>query len=137
MTDLEAIRALPQRYARAVDGGDIDAVGALFDPDGEVEGMRGPAKVPQYLEGMRNAPKLFTGSMHVLGDPLISHEPGSDTAGSDCYAVVYQLRAPDDPDGDLTLGMRYVDRLRRTNDGRWLITHRKATPLWQRGKLPG
>ncbi len=41
--DLEALRGLPQCYARAIDARDIDAVGALFHPDAEVEGMRGTA----------------------------------------------------------------------------------------------
>lgn len=125
---------MPQRYARAVDVKDYDAVGALFDPAGSVEGMRGAAAVPAYLDGMRNSPAVFAASMHFMGDPLIDLAPGASEADVDTYAVVYQLRAPDDPKGDVTLGMRYVDRVVKI-DGRWLIHHRKTHTLWMRGSL--
>ena len=133
--DLEALRQLPQRYARAVDGRDIDAVAALFHPDGNVEGLRGTAPVPAYIQGMRDNVSPFAASMHLLADPLIELTPGADTATMDTYAVVYQLRAPDSPDGDLTLGMRYLDTVVRTS-GSWLIKHRRAVNVWTRGSLP-
>jgi ketosteroid isomerase-like protein len=135
VSDLEQIRALPQRYARAVDARDFDAVGALFHPEAEVEGMRGSAPIAGYLEAMRAAPSPFTGSMHMLGDPLVQLEPGAAEASSDTYAVVYQLRAPDAPEGNLTLGMRYFDNLVR-HDGQWLIRHRRTANLWMTGTLP-
>jgi len=50
LRDVEALRQLPQRYARAIDARDIDAVGRLFDPDGTVDGVRGSARVPAYLD---------------------------------------------------------------------------------------
>jgi hypothetical protein len=131
LRDLEALRRLGQEYARAIDGRDHDAVAALFDPDGVVDGVRGSSPVPDYLAAMRAAPQAFTASQHVLGDPLIEHEPGSDTARLDTYAVVYQMGRVDDPDVDMVLGMRYVDDVVRTG-GRWVIHHRTATALWTR-----
>src|SRR5207237_4496871 len=85
----EDLRSLPQRYARAIDARDIDAVAALFDPEGTVDGARGPASVPDYVEMLRQSGPAFQTTMHVLGDPLISHEPGSATAHLDTYAVVH------------------------------------------------
>jgi hypothetical protein len=131
LRDLEALRRLGQEYARAVDGRDHDAVAALFDPDGVVDGVRGSSPVPAYLEGMRSAPQAFTASQHVLGEPLIDLEPGADTARLDTYAVVYQMGRVDDPDVDMVLGMRYVDEVVR-RDGRWLIHPRVASALWVR-----
>lgn len=131
LRDLEELRRLPQRYARAIDARDIDAVADLFHPDGVVDGMRGSSPVPAYLDGLRNAPRVFDGSMHVLGDPLVTLEPGVDHAHMDTYAVVYQLRAPDAPEGDLVLGMRYLDDVVR-HDGAWRILHRRAVNLWTR-----
>lgn len=136
VTDLEAIRSLTQRYARAVDAKDIDAVGALFHPDAQVEGLRGAAPIGPYLDAMRNAPAAFAASMHVLGDPLVTFTPGADEASSDTYAVVHQLREADAPEGDLTLGMRYFDQLVR-HDGTWVIVHRRTATMWMRGTLPG
>ncbi len=135
LVDLEQLRRMTQRYARAVDAKEIDAVAALFHPDGSVDGARGTALVPAYIEGMRNAPPMFVSGMHVLGDPLIDLEPGADEARMDTYAVVYQFRPPDSSEADLVLGIRYLDRLVRT-DGQWLIFHRQAVNLWTRNGVP-
>jgi hypothetical protein len=129
--DMEHLRAMPQRYSRAIDARDIDAVAQLFDPEGTVDGARGSSTVPAYLDNLRNAERVYEKSMHVLGDPLIEHEINSDTARLDTYAVVYQLRAAGSAETDLTLGMRYLDEVVR-KDGRWMITHRKTTTLWTR-----
>jgi hypothetical protein len=131
LRDVEALRAFPQRYSRAIDARDIDAVGELFDPAGVVEGARGTSAVPEYLEGLRSMPRSFASSMHVLGDPLVDFVPGADTAHMDTYALVYQLDRVDDPGGDMLLGMRYLDDLVRV-DGQWRIHHRKAVMLWTR-----
>ena len=135
VSDLDDLRALAQRYSRAIDGRDIDAVAELFDPAGSVDGARGSATVPDYLETMRNSPRVFEQSMHVLGDPLIEHTEGSDTARLDTYAVVYQLRRVEpegiEPGGDMVLGIRYLDDVVRV-DGAWRIHHRQAVMLWSR-----
>jgi len=130
LRDVESLRQLPQRYARAIDARDIDAVGRLFDPEGSVDGVRGSSQVPAYLDGLRALPA--TGStMHVLGDPLIELEEGGDQAHLDTYAVVYQLRAPESAEADLVLGMRYLDEVVRRGDT-WLIHHRRSTMVWTR-----
>ena len=131
IVDLELLRAFPQRYARAVDERDPDALAALFDPDGTVDGTRGEQAVPDYLESMRNLPQSFTSSMHLLADPLIDLEPGADTARVDAYAVVFQTGPTSGDGSDLTLGMRYVDDMVR-RDGTWCIHHRVARMLWMR-----
>ena len=136
ITDLEAIRSLPQRYARAVDAKDIDMVSTLFHPEAQVEGVRGAAPIGPYLDAMRNAPASFAASMHALGDPLVTFTAGADEASTDTYAVVYQLREAGAPEGDLTLGMRYFDQLVR-HDGAWVIVHRRTATIWMRGTLPG
>ncbi len=135
LADLEQLRRMTQRYARAVDTRDIDAVAVLFHPDGSVDGARGTSLVPAYIDGMRNAPRIFDSGMHVLGDPLIDLERGADEARMDTYAVVYQFRPPDSTEPDLVLGIRYLDELVR-HEGQWLIFHRQAVNLWMRDGLP-
>jgi hypothetical protein len=130
LRDVEALRQLPQRYARAIDARDIDAVGRLFDPDGSVDGVRGSARVPAYLDSLRAMPAVGS-TMHVLGDPLIELEVGADLAHLDTYAVVHQLRPPESPDPDMMLGMRYLDDVVR-RDTAWLIHYRRSTMLWSR-----
>ena len=127
----EELRALPQRYARAIDARAIDAVAALFDPAGTVDGARGASSVPGYIDMLRQSGPTFHTTMHVLGDPLITHEPGSDTAHLDTYAVVHQLDRIDGSGGDATLGVRYLDEVVH-RCGRWVIRHRQARILWHR-----
>jgi hypothetical protein len=126
--DYEALRALGQRYARAADDRDIDALAALFHPEAVIDGARGVLGAADWLDTMRG-PKVYPVSMHVLGDPLI--ELSGDTAHLDTYAVVYQVGDKDAGPPDLTLGMRYVDDAVR-HDGRWVIRHRVARSLWMR-----
>jgi hypothetical protein len=80
---------------------------------------------------MRNLPRSFTSSMHLLADPLIEFEAGADTAHLDTYAVVFQTGRVSGDGGDLTLGMRYADDMVR-RDGVWCIHHRVARMLWMR-----
>jgi hypothetical protein len=131
LRDLEELRRLPQRYARAIDGRDIDAVGQLFDPEGTVDGARGLSEVPAYLDGLRTATPVFETSMHVLGEPLIDLEPGADEARMDTYAVVHMLRPAGSAEDDLVLGIRYLDDVVRRPGG-WVVHHRRAVNLWTR-----
>jgi hypothetical protein len=138
VSDVDALRALNQRYSRAIDARDMDELTALFDPAGSVDGARGSSSVPDYLEMTRTSPRVFEQSMHVLGDPLIEHTEGSDSARLDTYAVVYQLGRVEgggNPGGgDMVLGIRYLDDVLRI-DGAWRIHHRQAVMLWSRDKL--
>jgi hypothetical protein len=142
MADLDDLRALAQRYSRAIDARDIDAVADLFDPEGTVDGARGSSTVPEYLGQLRDSPRVFEQSMHVLGDPLITFESGSDRAALDTYAIVYQLgrvsgdgsggaRSDGSGGGDMVLGIRYLDDVIRTGTT-WRIHHRQAIILWSR-----
>jgi hypothetical protein len=130
VSDRDDLHALGQRYSRAIDARDMDELTALFDPAGSVDGARGTMSVPDYLEATRTSPRVFAGSMHVLGEPLVEHDEGSDTARLDTYAVVYQLDRVEGG-GDMVLGIRYLDDVRRV-DGTWRIHHRQALMLWTR-----
>jgi hypothetical protein len=126
----DEIRALLQRYARAADARDVDALAACFHPQANVEGARGAQTIGEWLETMRG-PRAFPTSMHVLGDPLITMADGGGAAEVDTYAVVYQLGDRDAGQGDLTLGIRYLDEM-VGEDGRWLVRRRVARTLWMR-----
>lgn len=129
-SDHEELRALVQRYARAADERDVATLATLFHPEAEVTGTRGTQGLDEWLDTMR-APRTFPTSMHMVGDPLIDLAPGADRAVLDTYAVVYQLSDPGSGNGDLTLGIRYVDDVERSG-GRWVIRRRTATTLWMR-----
>jgi SnoaL-like domain len=126
----DELRALVQRYARAADQRDVDALVELFHPDAEITGARGTQSLDQWLDTMR-APRTFPASMHLIGDPLIALDVGSDRASLDTYAVVYQLGDSTAGQGDLTLGIHYVDEA-VSELGRWVIRRRTARTLWMR-----
>ena len=130
MSDQDALRALVQRYARAADRRDVDALAGLFHPSATLEGARGVQSLDEWLGTMR-APRSFPASMHLMGDPLVVHEPGGDRATLDTYAVVYQLGEAASGDGDLTLGINYLDEAVR-HDGAWVIRSRVSRTLWVR-----
>jgi hypothetical protein len=130
VTVADGLRALLQQYARAVDQRDLATLEALFHPDAELTGARGTQSLGEWLEGMR-APRTFPTSMHLIGEPLIDHDEDTDTATMDTYAVVYQLNDADRGNGDLTLGMRYLDRAERYG-GHWVFRHRTSQTLWMR-----
>jgi hypothetical protein len=130
VTPHEELRALGQRYARAVDGRDVTALEELFHPDAQIVGTRGTQSREEWLETMR-APRAFPVSMHLVGDPLIVLEDGGRRAKLDSYAVVYQLSDPGTGHGDLTLGIRYVDDVVIDGD-RWVILRRQAQTVWMR-----
>ena len=129
--DLEQLRALGQRYARAVDARDYDALASLFHPDAIVDGLRGTAGITEYLATLRDTPASYERSMHVLGDPLIGFAPGAGRASLDTYAVVYQVGSLREGGADMTLGMRYLDEVEK-RDGVWRILHRRTAMLWSR-----
>lgn len=130
LRDIVELRGLPQRYARAVDARDVEAVAALFHPEATIAGARGEQTLDEWLDTLRG-PRTFPTSMHVLGDPLIDLPEGDDVAALDTYAVVYQLGDQQAGQSDLTLGIRYLDSVVRRN-GRWVINARTATTLWMR-----
>ena len=129
MTAHDELRALVQRYARAADERDIDALSALFHPEATIQGSRGAQTLHEWLDTMR-APRTFPTSMHVLGDPLIELD-GEREGLLDTYAVVYQLGNKETGQDDLTLGIRYLDDVVR-NDERWVIRRRAVRTLWMR-----
>jgi hypothetical protein len=126
----EELRALLQRYARAVDQRDPVALAELFVPDAVVEGARGTQTIDEWLDTMRG-PRAFPTSMHVLGDPLITMDGSGTAAVLDTYAVVYQLGDPESGQGDLTLGINYVDDV-VLDQGRWAIARRRSSTVWMR-----
>lgn len=130
MNDADELRNLLQRYARAADQRDVDALAELFHPDAVISGARGEQTLDAWLDTMRG-PRTFPTSMHVLGDPLIELDVSGEQATLDTYAVVYQLGDRDAGDADLTLGIRYVDDAVRSADA-WVILRRRAETLWMR-----
>jgi hypothetical protein len=129
--DHEALRALNQRYSRAVDDRDVSELERLFRPDAVLTGVRGEQTFAQWIETIRG-PRTFPVSMHVLGEALIDLADGDRprAARLDTYAVVYQIGG--EGQDDITLGIRYFDDVERTDGGDWVIARRDVKMLWMR-----
>ena len=130
--DHEELRALNQRYSRAVDDRDVGELERLFRADAVITGVRGEQTFAEWIETIRG-PRSFPVSMHVLGEPLIHLAVGDDqprTARLDTYAVVYQIGG--EGQSDMTLGIRYFDDVERTDAGDWVIARRDVKMLWMR-----
>jgi len=122
VSDGDQIRNVLQTYARGADERDLDALASVFTDDVVIDGTRGVQSKSEWLEAMAATPHPEgTASMHLIGDPLLTI--AGDTAHADTYAVVYN--------GDMTLGMRYVDDLVK-QDGTWRIKARSARMVWMR-----
>lgn len=134
MTDpvsaVDELRNLLERYARAADERNVDALAALFTADAVVVGTRGEQPIADWLDTMRE-PRAFPTSMHVFGNPLVELSDDGSQATLDTYAVVYQLGDAANGQRDLTLGMRYHDDVVRETDG-WRIRARRAASVWMR-----
>jgi hypothetical protein len=130
VNDGEELRALLQRYARAVDNRDMDSLTVLFHPEAVIVGSGGSQALDEWLAAMR-APRAFPRSMHVIADPLIALGDDGASAELDSYAVVFQLSDPASGGADLTLGIRYLDHA-VVHEGVWVFLRRQATTLWMR-----
>ena len=122
MSDHDELRNLLQRYARAADDRNVDALRALFHPEATIQGARGAQTLDEWLAFMAEPP-TFASSMHVLTDPLI--EVNGDAGLTDTYAVVYMGNA------EMTLGVRYQDDVERVA-GHWVIRRRDAKTMWMK-----
>jgi ketosteroid isomerase-like protein len=129
MSDVEDIGALVHGYARLLDGGDIDAVVALFEhstwrslPNGTV--LHGSAAIrPVYEQLMARDHGRTT--KHLITNLSIDL-PATDatTATSHCYWTVLQAS----PGAPVTIDLsgQYDDSFEKADD-RWRFTDRLVT----------
>jgi hypothetical protein len=135
LRDVEEIKMVPQRYARGLDTKDFDSARAQFSDDCFVTGSLNQDHIDPYWAKLIPSVEVYQATMHFMGNQFVDHEPGSDTAFVETYAVAYHLERPGTGLPDLTMGVRYQDTLGRRGDG-WVITARTSIPQWYRGPLP-
>ncbi|AKK30865.1 nuclear transport factor 2 family protein [Mycobacterium sp. EPa45] len=118
----DEIRALPLRYANAIEARDIDGMAELFSPQ---------ARFGEFGVGPDGLRRLMAGSLegslfavilvanHLI--ELLDDDHATGQVWAHCYA---QTRA----DGFVDQLIRYDDQYERV-DGRWLFAHRRHR-LW-------
>lgn len=122
VSDHDELRTLLQRYARAADDRNVDALRALFHPEATIQGARGAQSLDEWLAVMAE-PSPFASSMHLIGEPLI--ELDGDRGITDTYASVTMGNA------EMMLGIRYQDDVERV-DGHWVFRRRNASTVWMK-----
>lgn len=126
LRDREAIHELLLAYGRTIDQRDFDGFGALFTPDGEYAGNRGPQAI---AEGMRstfaaNPLGLREPNFHVFFNETIQVQGNSATASSMSFYV-----APDDLGGyRIVMMAAYDDRLVKVGS-EWKFARRVVKAL--------
>lgn len=121
------IRDVVARYARGVDRLDLDLVRSCYHPDafddhglyrGDIDGLIAWLGGDAGLRSMER-------TMHIIANHLVDLH--GDRATAETYCVAYHRVNG----ADMTVGVRYVDRLER-RDGRWAIVDRVVVHEWIR-----
>ncbi|ORV86213.1 nuclear transport factor 2 family protein [Mycolicibacterium iranicum] len=118
----DAIRALPLRYAAAIESRDVDAMAELFSPD---------ARFGDYGDGPDGLRTLMSRSLNdsifaviLVANHLIDLHDAEHASGQVWALCHAQTRA----DGFLDQLIRYDDTYEKVGD-RWLFSHRRHR-LW-------
>jgi 3-phenylpropionate/cinnamic acid dioxygenase small subunit len=120
MGDRDEITALVHRYAELLDGGDLEAVVALFaHATWRSAGTGAVLRTPEEIRPVYERIMLYDGAprtRHLINNLTIDLVDGDDDASGRCYYTVLQGGEPGTPIQTILAG-RYEDRYRRGADG--------------------
>jgi hypothetical protein len=131
------IREIIERSVRHIDDQDGTAFAELFEEDGVLQlagtVFAGREALRAMLGGATPARK-WTAPGELLKQPGVMHlttNPIVDVDGDVATAETDMITFRRDPDGRATIALlaRYRDRLRRTDEGRWLIGSRTGVSV--------
>ena len=134
LADRYAITQLVKVYALGIDMRDVNLMLTAFDSEGVGEGMVGTFPIREYLTQTYDGAAAFVATQHTVLNQFVTVDGDEATMWS--YAVAYHIRPKESAEGNLTVGVQYRDRCRRTPQG-WVINRRRAVVQWIEGVLPG
>lgn len=123
LLDREAIRELVVRYAHAVDRRAWDDVAACFTADATADYAWFAGGIAEVLERIRAGLEGYDRAMHFVGNHLA--EVRGDDASAETYALCVHRGAAGGTVREVTVALRYLDRLVRTPAG-WRIARREV-----------
>lgn len=121
LVDREEIRALVVRYAHAVDHRAWEEVAACFTPDATADYAWFSGPLAELLPKIRAGLEGFDATMHFVGNHLA--ELRGDEASAETYALCVHRGVRSGTVREVTVALRYLDRLARTAAG-WRIARR-------------
>jgi ketosteroid isomerase-like protein len=129
LLDKQQIREVLLRYCRAVDRRDEQLLRSVYHPDAIHEYGHHALRGPEFAGLVVQAIGRFEATSHLLHNELV--EIRGDVAFAESYVLACHRGQRDGAPCDLTLALRYVDRLER-REGRWRIAHRRTLHDWSR-----
>jgi uncharacterized protein YbcI len=132
--DRAAIHELLTRYFQGLDRGSPEQVRGCFTDDIQARyAQRTPTRgIEAFMNSLQNFNKLKDGSMkittHFMGNFMLTALRG-DVAETETHAIAFLVEPKDGKDMVAMRSLRYVDRMRRQQDG-WRISDRIHTLDW-------
>ncbi len=127
--DTIMVRAVLERYSRAIDRLDGDLLESCYWADAKVNfGVEEPVAnfIQRALPSLRDR---YDATMHSLAQSII--EVDADHAYAETYNVAYHRGRDGGRSTLTTVGNRYVDVFHR-RDGEWRILHRQVIIEWSK-----
>jgi ketosteroid isomerase-like protein len=127
LVDKEAIRELVLLYSRGVDRKDGQLLRTLYTADAtDTHGDTFDGPADKYVDFLEQAFPFMRYSGHHVCNHLISID--GDAGEGEVYALAYHA-IPDGKGGWMEdfMAVRYLDRYRREQDGRWRFAKRVVT----------
>lgn len=128
----EEITDVIKDLARGTDRLDRELMASCYHPDGTDDHNVFRGTGTEFAQWVVDTLPHFQATMHFVGPPRVRLDGA--TAMVDTYCVAHHVSQPDDAgqQTDMVLGLRYVDRFERREDGngRWLIAARVCAFDW-------
>lgn len=127
LVDKDSIRELGLLYSRGVDRKDADLLRTLYTDDAtDTHGDTFDGPADAYVDFLEQSFPYMQYSGHHVCNHLVSVE--GDTGEGEIYALAWHI-IPDGSGGWLEdfMAVRYIDRYRRCEDGRWRFAKRVVT----------
>jgi len=137
VSDHVEITQVLARYASAIDRRDVDLLTTVFTPDASIHyEVPGGTKLalPEMIEWLRDALKMFRVTQHALAIPLIDLD--GDTARCTTYVTAMHVQVPLAHGEEVCTVLHgvYIDRFVRTAGG-WRIAERRLNNWYTRGEF--
>lgn len=134
MLDEHALTKLVHAYCRAVDRGDIDALRDLYHHDAvDAHGGFSTGSVEGFFEQLTASRPYLRAMQHHITTVNFAVEGNS--AEGEIYNIAVHTLAGKEPDVDLVIGGRYLDKYEK-RDGTWKLLERTIVTDWARVSDP-
>ncbi|MBD2842971.1 nuclear transport factor 2 family protein [Erythrobacter rubeus] len=131
VADRVAIEEVLTRYCRGIDRCDPDELARAFAHDAQIDYGNGPKPVGETIEGLMAGLGAMRLTQHNIGNVMCEVEGNEARAETYCVALHILPGGGEEPDTELVVGGRYLDRLVK-RDGDWRIANRIYIMDWNR-----